>query len=58
MSKTDQYSRRIANYLYKDLEGQEKLAFEADLKLDPDLAYEFNRQAEMVDYFKSKFGHG
>jgi hypothetical protein len=54
MSKTDQYSRRIANYLYKDLEGQEKLAFEADLKLDPDLAYEFNRQAEMVDYFKSK----
>jgi len=54
MSKTDQYSRRIANYLYKDLEVQEKLAFEDDLKLDPDLAFEFNRQSEMVDYFKSK----
>jgi hypothetical protein len=54
MSKTDQYSRKIANYLYKDLEGQEKLAFEADLKVDPDLAFEFNRQSEMVDYFKSK----
>ncbi len=54
MSKTDQYSRKIATYLYKDLEGQEKLAFEADLKVDPDLAFEFNRQSEMVDYFKSK----
>jgi len=54
MSKTDRYSRRIANYLYKDLEGQERLAFEADLKHDPDLAFEFNRQSEMVDYFKSK----
>jgi len=54
MSKTDQYSRKIANYLYKDLEGQEKLAFEADLKIDPKLAFEFERQSEMVDYFKSK----
>ena len=54
MSKTDQYSRKIANYLYNDLEDLEKLAFEAELKHDPDLAFELDRQSEMVDYFKSK----
>lgn len=54
MSKIDQYSRRIANYLFDDMDQAERAAFEADLNIDPDLAFEFKRQSEMVEYLKTK----
>lgn len=54
MSKTDQYSKRIANYLFNDMDSEETSAFEDELNVDPDFAIEFKRQSEMLDYLKTK----
>lgn len=48
------YSRRIANYLYKDMTLAERQAFEDDLLVDQEFADEYEFQSEAVEYLKSK----
>ncbi len=54
MSKIDQYSRRIASYIYGDMEPGENAEFEKDLLTDEELAKEYRMQSTAVDFLKSK----
>lgn len=49
MDPVDKYSDIIANYLYKDMTEEERLAFEEELKVNIELANEFERQKEIID---------
>lgn len=40
--------------MFDDMDQEERSSFEADLNIDPDLAFEFKRQSEMVEYLKTK----
>lgn len=54
MSRTSEYSERIADYLLGDMSQNERLSFEKDLLTDPDLAFEFKRQTPIIEHLKSK----
>lgn len=54
MSKVDQYSRRIANYIYNDMKSSEREDFERDLLNDPELAKEFKLQVSAIDVLSAK----
>lgn len=54
MSKVDTYSRRIANYIYNDMDALERVEFEKELLNDADLAQEFKIQSSAISYLKAK----
>lgn len=57
MSKVDQYSRRIANYIYDDMDSVERMSFEEDLLNDTELAKEYKLQSLAINFLKSKSVH-
>lgn len=54
MSSTGKYSERIADYLLGDMSQDERMSFEKDLLIDPELAFEFKRQTPIIEHLKSK----
>jgi len=50
----EQYSKRIADYIYDDMDSEERLSFEQDLKTDDFLAREYKFQMKLVNYLKGK----
>lgn len=54
MSSTVEYTERIADYLLGDMSQEERICFETDLLIDPDLAFEFKRQTPIIEHLKSK----
>lgn len=54
MSSIEKYSDRIADYIYNDMSLLERTQFEEDLVQDNELAEEYKRQVQMVDYLKSR----
>lgn len=54
MAKLEQYSRKIAHYIYDDMEPDERVQFEAELESNEELALEYRRQLNVVKYMKAK----
>lgn len=54
MAKLEQYSRKIANYIFEDMEPEERIQFEAELKSNEELAQEYRRQVNAAKYLKTK----
>jgi hypothetical protein len=54
MTKLDEYSRRIAHYIYDDLEPGDRVRFEAELEGNEELAEEYRRQVQAVQYLKTR----
>ncbi|MEZ5072548.1 MAG: tetratricopeptide repeat protein [Bacteroidales bacterium] len=53
MNQLEEVSKRIADYLYDDMDASERLAFEKDMDRDESLAQEFRFQRKMVRYLRS-----
>lgn len=49
-----QYTQKIANYIYNDMDESERDQFEAELERDEELAKEYASQLKVIDYLKSK----
>lgn len=54
MAKLEQYSRKIANYIFEDMEPEERVQFEAELESNEELAKEYRRQINAAKYLKTK----
>jgi len=54
MAKLEQYSKRIADYIYNDMDLKERHAFEEDLERDKELEQEYHFQLKMADHLKAK----
>ena len=54
MTKLEEYSRRIAHYIYDDMESGDRALFEAELEGNEELADEYRRQVHAVKYLKAR----
>jgi len=54
MTKLEEYSRRIAHYIYDDMEPGDRARFEAELEGNGELAEEYRRQVQAVQYLKAR----
>lgn len=54
MSTTYKYSKRIANYLYNDMDREEKSQFEKDLLDNEELASEYEFQLSAMKHIKAR----
>lgn len=55
MIDLDKYSQKIADYIYNDMDVDERLAFEQEMIENQELAREYLFQLKMVDHIKTKF---
>lgn len=54
MANPEQYSRKIAYYIYDDMEPGDRAQFEAELERNVELAEEYRRQLHVVQYLKAR----
>ena len=54
MAKLEEYSRKIADYIYDDMESGDRAVFEAELERNEELAEEYHRQVQVVNYLKAR----
>jgi len=52
--KLDKENRRLADYLYKDLNPEELVEFEQELSNDPELLESYKLNKEVADYLRTK----
>lgn len=52
--KLDKENRRLADYLYKDLNPEEVVEFEWELSNDPELAESYKLNKQVADYLRAK----